>query len=394
MTHQEQLAGFREELSALDKEIIGLFLRRMAFSDQIADVKMAGNIPITDSQREQRVIENAIALASAPGAASATGAASASEAASATGAASATEVAALMRAILALSKRRQHNRLFSMPPLDIPASGESLGPAVRAAYSGVPGAWGESAAIALYPQGTYTEFGYFDDVFDAVKSGAADVGVVPIENSQTGAIGEVYDLLRRSGCYIVGQTWVDIAQCLLAREGVSIHELREVFSHPEGFKQCRRFLKNRNWDLTACRNTAAAAQMVAQSAERRAAAIGSRRAAQNYGLNVLAPDIMDNAGNRTRFIAIAARPVYDGACDTTCVSFSTAHVAGALCAVLESFMVAGVNLSRIESRPVSAERYRFFADLRANLRDPETVDALRQAAMHCDYFEILGCYPT
>ncbi|MCL1964699.1 MAG: hypothetical protein FWF69_06530, partial [Firmicutes bacterium] len=266
--------------------------------------------------------------------------------------------------------------------------------AVTAAFQGVPGAWSEHSAMRLFPRASLLAVDYFEDVIKAVAEGSADYGVLPIENAQTGAIGEVYDLLRTHACSIVGQMWVAIKQCLLAPEGAKLSDIREVFSHPEGFGQCRRFLKNRGWELTACRNTAYAARMVAERGERRCAAIGSRRAAQVHGLCVLAPDIMDNPGNRTRFIAIAAAPSYDEKCDTTCVTFSTQHRSGALCAVLQSFMLSGLNLTRIESRPVSAERYRFFADLQANILSPQTMDALRQAAAHCEYFEILGCYPT
>lgn len=378
MNHREQLQELRKDISALDQELVALFMRRMDISGKIADVKMAGNISITDTAREQKVTEDAIAAARAidPG--------FGGEA----------EVASFIRSLLALSKQRQHKKLFAGAPLEFPASAQPIAPNARVAFQGVTGAWGENAAITMFPEGKRQAYDYFEDVFNAVKSGETDVGVLPIENSQTGAIGEVYDLLRRNGCYIVGEAWITVAQCLLAKEGVKQDEIREIFSHPEGLKQCRRFLMNRNWELTGCRNTAVAAQMVARSDDRRSAAIGSRRAAEVNGLTVLAPDIMDNANNKTRFIAIAAEPVYNENCDTTGISFITAHVAGALCAVLQTFMVAGINLSRIESRPVSAEKYRFFADLKTNLLTPESMDVLRQAAMHCDIFEILGCYPS
>lgn len=378
MSHREQLQELRKEITALDEELIKLFMQRMEISGKIADVKMAGNISITDTEREKKVTEDAIAVARAVN----------------PDLGAETEVASFVRSLLALSKQRQHKKLFAGTNLEFPASAKPVAPDARVAFQGVAGAWGENAAITLYPNGNHIAYDYFDDVFTAVKSGEADVGVLPIENSQTGAIGEVYDLLRRNGCYIVGEAWITVAQCLLAKEGVRLDEIREIYSHPEGLKQCRRFLKNRNWDLTGCRNTAVAAQMVAQKDDRRYAAIGSRRAAEVHGLSVLAPDIMDNANNKTRFIAIAAEPVYDKGCDTTGISFITAHVAGALCAVLQTFMVAGINLSRIESRPVSAEKYRFFADLKTNLLSPEALDVLGQAAMHCDIFEVLGCYPS
>jgi chorismate mutase/prephenate dehydratase len=188
--------------------------------------------------------------------------------------------------------------------------------------------------------------------------------------------------------------WVSVSQCLIGVPGAVLTDVREVLSHPEGFSQTQRFLKNRSWELTACRNTAVAAKMVAERADKRFAAIGSRRAAAVNGLEILAPDIADDVKNRTRFIVIAAEPIYDESADTVTITFSTQHHSGALCAVLQTFMLAGINLTRIESRPVSADKYRFFADLQTNILSQETRDAINEASMQCDYFEVLGCYRT
>jgi chorismate mutase/prephenate dehydratase len=132
--------------------------------------------------------------------------------------------------------------------------------------------------------------------------------------------------------------------------------------------------------------------MVSKRDDHKGAAIGSARAAAVHNLDILVPNIMDNANNKTRFISISAQPRYDENVETTAISFSTAHAAGALCTVLETFMVAGINLSRIESRPVSGEKYRFFADLQGNVLQEHVHHALEIAASHCDYFEVLGCY--
>jgi len=374
MDNKEMLQNLRKEIDAADKEFVELFKRRMRISDEIADVKMKANISVTDTAREGQVVASAAALADEN--------------------ASAEEITALMRALIGLSKIRQNSHLFgdTAGNVEIPVSAPRKIKTV--AFQGVTGAWGEQAAISMYPKANYIVCDEFEDVFAAVKAGQADVGVLPIENSQNGAVGVVYDLLRKNSCFMVNQSWQTIAQCLLAKPGTELADIREIFSHPEGLKQCRRFLLNRNWELTACRNTAYAAKMVSERADSKGAAIGSRRAAEAHGLDVLVPDIMDSAANRTRFIAIAAQPIYDESGDTTSITFSTAHTAGALCAVLQTFMTAGINLTRIESRPASADHYRFFADLQANVLSEVTRDALKQAAMHCDYFEFLGCYKT
>ncbi|MDR2356711.1 MAG: chorismate mutase [Oscillospiraceae bacterium] len=373
MTGKEELERLRGEIDGIDGKLVGLFNERMRVSEEIARVKERGNIAVTDLRREKNVIDAAVAASGEDNRAAA---------------------ATLMRALISLSKKRQTEKLELADAISFPPSASCGTDGVRTAFQGVEGAWGEHAARVLFPKGAFTGCDYFESVFEAVKSNRADYGVLPIENSRTGAIGEVYDLLRRHSCYIVGQTWIAVKQCLLGKAGASPGDVREVYSHPEGFGQCARFLKNRSWELTACRNTAYAAKLAAERDDVKYAAIGSRRAAAAYGLEIIAPDIMDDAGNRTRFIAIAAKPIYDESCDIVSVTFSTAHRSGALCAVLEAFMLAGINLSRIESRPVSADRYRFFTDLQSNIMSEATRDALTLASMHCDYFEILGCYGT
>ncbi|MDR3209299.1 MAG: chorismate mutase [Oscillospiraceae bacterium] len=369
MEPKTELQQLRRGIDNVNAGMVQLFQERQRISNEIARVKEQGNLAITDAGREIEVIETAAEQADEDKRA---------------------ETAALMRTLISLSKLRQYETLGLTHALDFPPSGgKTDGPV---AFQGLAGAWSEHAARQLFPGRELANLEYFEDVFDAVKSGAAVYGVLPIENSRTGAIGEVYDLLRRNACYIVGEMWIGVAQCLLGPPGASLGDVREVFSHPEGFSQCRRFLKNKNWELTDVRNTAVAAELVAERASAKLAAIGSRRAAEVYGLTVLQPSIADDLKNRTRFIAIAAQPVYDEASDTVAVTFSTPHQSGALCSVLQAFQLAGLNLTRIESRPVSNDKYRFFADLEANLLDPKARDAIGQASMQSEYFEILGCY--
>jgi chorismate mutase/prephenate dehydratase len=260
------------------------------------------------------------------------------------------------------------------------------------AYQGIPGAWSEHAATLIAPDRALNPSDYFEDVFAKVKSGEAAIGVLPIENSRTGAIGEVYDLLRRSGCYIIAQKWVEITQCLLAIPGTRERDIRTVYSHREGLAQCSRYLKKHAWDTEAVGNTAVAARLAAEKGDNRFAAIGSRRAAGAYGLEVLAENIADDPNNKTRFIAIAEAPCYGDDSNTISVSFVARHMSGALAAVLTPLGLMGVNLTRIESRPATGDSYRFFAEIEGNRKDPKIEQALTQAAAQAEYFEILGCY--
>ncbi|MDR0857417.1 MAG: chorismate mutase [Oscillospiraceae bacterium] len=371
MTPKEKLQNLRVKIDEIDVDITRSFQERQRVSNDIATVKEEGNLAITDTGREDKVIAYALEIADEDKRA---------------------ETAALMRTLISLSKLRQFENLGLTHALDFPeASNRAPGPV---AFQGVNGAWSEHAAMTMFPNEEYVTREYFEDVFEAVKNGEASLGVLPIENSQTGAIGEVYDLLRRHSCYIVGQVWINVNQCLIGVPGAVIGDIREVFSHSQGFTQCKRFLKGKNWELTDVHNTAVAAKLVAEKGSAKYAAIGSRRAAEVNGLSVLSDSITDNAKNRTRFIAISRKPIYDETSDTVTVTFSTIHRAGALCSVLQAFQLGGLNLTRIESRPVSGDSYRFFADLEGNILTPKVRDAIGQASVQSEYFEVLGCYGT
>ena len=371
MDWKEQLGELRVEIDAVDKQLMPLFAARMDIARRVAQIKGAHNLSIRDDAREQQVVDRAADLVEE----------------SLRG-----EAALLMRSLMALSRGLQNRILFSGTTPLIPAPRTPHTENLVCAYQGVPGAWSEQALTKLFPTAQKQATEFFEDVFLAVKEKKAHYGIVPIENSKTGAIGETYDLLRKYGCFVVGRTWIDIHHCLLAPQGTALADVREVFSHPEGFRQCAKFLHGHPWDLTSCRNTAVAAQMASQAGNGRTAAIGSRRAGELNGLQVLAPDIMDAADNQTSFVVIAAEPEYDTASDLITLTFSTQHRSGALCETLLPFMAAGLNLMRIESRPAGNGTYRFFAEIQGNIMEETVVSTLRSAAETCSYFEILGCY--
>ena len=371
MDWKEQLADLRVEIDAVDKQLMPLFAARMDIARRVGQIKGSNNLSVRDEAREQQVVERAAALVEEP---------------------LRGEAALLMRSLIGLSRGVQNRLLFGGDAPLIPAPHPAATGEIVCAYQGVPGAWSEQALAKLFPTAEKQATEFFEDVFLAVKEKKARYGVVPIENSKTGAIGETYDLLRKYGCFVVGRTWIDIHHCLLAPAGTALSDVREVFSHPEGFRQCSKFLHGRAWDLTACRNTAVAAQMAAEAGNNRTAAIGSRRAGELNGLQVLAPDIMDAADNQTSFVVIAAEPEYDATSNLIALTFSTQHRSGALCETLLPFMAAGLNLMRIESRPAGGGHYRFFAEIQGNIQDEAVAAALRCAAETCSYFEILGCY--
>ncbi|MDR3243072.1 MAG: chorismate mutase [Clostridiales Family XIII bacterium] len=371
MDAKEELTELRRQIDGIDEGMIALFQSRMEISRRVAGIKRENNMAILDAERERQVVERA--------------AASAEE--SLRG-----EASLLMRSIMALSRKYQREILFHGETPLLPPPAKPVEEDIVCAFQGAPGAWGEQAAARLLPDADLRPEEFFEDVFKAVKEKRARYGVVAIENSQTGAIGETYDLLRKYGCFIVKRIWIDIRHCLLAPAETALADIREVFSHPQGFRQCGGFLRKYAWELKACRNTAVAAKTAAGLKSGKTAAIGSRRAAEINGLQVLVPDIMDSAANRTSFVMIATEPEYDEGSDLISVTFSTAHRSGALCETLLPFMARDINLTRIESRPASPGQYRFFAELQGNILDEGIVSTLRQAAASCAYFEVIGCY--
>lgn len=368
----EKLDGMRQEIDVIDAKMIELFTRRMSLADSIADIKRENNISLVNYEREEMVVQNAINTAydGLRG-----------------------EAVTFVRAVMALSKSRQRQKLYgNADEYYFPQPREPLTDDVKVAFQGVKGSWSEVAGLQFFSGAQMNPVSDYEDVFNAVKDEAASYGVLPIENSLTGGVGEVLDLLRKYGCYIVGQTWVKGEYCLMAGNGVGIDDIEVVYSHPKAFRQCEKFLKGRKWDLIACSDMGEAAELAAVTGGKKCAAIGPKHAAQVNGLAILTPEIEGNANEKTRYILISDTPEYDEKCDTVSVIFRTAHRSGALVDILFPLMSEDVNMKLLESRPVSDGKYCFFCDMEGNIEDESVVRALRNAASSCEYLEVLGCY--
>ncbi|MCL1802134.1 MAG: chorismate mutase [Eubacteriaceae bacterium] len=373
MDSKQQLAQLREGIDQVDEQLVKLFGERMEISSRISSVKAQSNMAVTDSGREQQVLERAMQLAPDD---------------------LKQDIPAFMRTLIALSKIRQTRELELVSPIDFPDPAPLKTGDAKVACQGFSGSWNEFGALSMFPGSRLQNCPDYESVFEAVRTNEADYGVLPIENTLTGAIGEIYSLLSKHSAYTVGQIWIPVEQCLLAVEGASLSDIDTVFSDSEGFSQAKRFLGAKEWELASCLDTTCAVELVAGEEKNNYAAIGPKHAAEAFGLSILAENITDNPNNMTRYIAIAAKPSYSEESNIISVTFSIANRPGSLCAVLESFMLSGINLSRIESRQVSADRYRFFADLEASLLSEAALSGLSRAAVQCEYFEILGCYHT
>ena len=229
------------------------------------------------------------------------------------------------------------------------------------AYQGVEGAYSQLACEKLFPHPQILYFSTFDGVFSAVESGLCDYGVLPIENSTAGSVTEVYDGMLRHNFHIVRSARLKVEHNLVAKPGTKLEEVKEVLSHPQALRQCSAYLDRLGGDvtLTPCANTAAAAEQVAESERTDVAAIASRSCLDLYGLTCLAEGIQDRDNNCTRFLCISKKlEIYPGA-DRTSLRMVLPHRPGSLSQALARFDALGLNLLKLESRPIPAREFEF-----------------------------------
>ena len=273
---------------------------------------------------------------------------------------------------------------------------------VSIAFAGESGAFAEDAVLAAFGDVERRALGSFREVFEAIAANRASAGVVPIENVINGTVRENYDLLLEHDVRIVGEVVVPVRLCLAAIPGQRLEEIERVYSHIQALGQAERYLRARPWQLLTTYNTAGAGKAIADRGERGAAAVLSPRAAALFGLEILADEIGDLPGNRTRFVILAqpgastaAISVDPDATRRTTLVLSVRNEPGTLLAVLRVFAEHGLNMSKLESRP-SRERaweYVFWVDLDADAKAADTQAALRDLAGVTAMTRVLGSYP-
>jgi prephenate dehydratase len=278
----------------------------------------------------------------------------------------------------------------------------------RVAYQGEPGAFGEEAVIGWFgiaaePIGVAT----FSAVCAAVESATVDAGVLPLENSLAGTVGDALDALAGGTLRVVGEVVLPIRHQLLVVEGADLAEVRRVSSHWQALAQCERFLAGRGWEVVPAADTAGAARELAASGDRSTAAIASRSAATRYGLTLAAADIQDADHNLTRFAVLVAggaeappeaagQLAPSGPDRETLITFETGHRPGDLYRALGSLADAGINLSRIESRPSGDGpwRYRFLIQVAGDAADEPLRGTLEGLRTHTSSMRVLGSFTT
>ncbi len=267
----------------------------------------------------------------------------------------------------------------------------------RVAYQGVPGAFSEQASLQFLGDAEASGYTSFQEVFQAALSGECDYACLPVENSLAGSINQTYDLLTDSALHVVGEQIVRVHHNLLAKPGVTFEEIRRVYSHPQALEQCRAFLTRHKLVAVTDFDTAGAAKLLAENGGEGKAAIASKRAADIYGLTVLAENIEDLDFNYTRFFILGAdEAAYGEGKHKTSLVLATRHRPGDLVACLEEFPKHGINMTKIESRPRRDKpwSYLFYIDIEGHIEDASVKAALSGLMRKAAMVKFLGSYPA
>jgi prephenate dehydratase len=268
---------------------------------------------------------------------------------------------------------------------------------MRIAYQGEPGAYSEAAALRFSPHAEALPCESFDQVFAAVESGKTTHGILPIENSIGGSIHRNYDLLLEHELPVVAEVLLQVSHNLLAYPGTNMKDIKRVYSHPQGLAQCEKFLQGLSGvEMVATYDTAGSAKMIRDREIRDAGAIASARAAEVFGLAVLAAGIQDFKENITRFIVISKTSAEPATADKTMIVFTLPNTPGALFKALSVFALRDIDLTKLESRPVRgrAFEYLFYADIAIPRQDLQCTRALVHLAEFAQSMRTLGSYAS
>ena len=375
------LDNLRQKIDQVDESLLTLFCERMDIVREIAALKASQDLPVLDRTREAeklRRIEAKVGGDIAPYAHT------------------------LYDTLFELSRsyqsgtREGHSPLFGQIEAAIQNTPALFPPDATVACQGVAGAYSELATARLFKRPNMQYFETFESVFSAIENGFCNYGVLPLENSTAGSVTKIYNLMQSKDCYIVRSVRLKVDHNLVAPRGVRPADVREIFSHEQALTQCAGFLEQLGPEvkITRCENTAAAAEAVANSDRRDAAAICSHSCIELYGLAPLARDIQDRSNNYTRFICISRKlEIYPGA-DRTSIMMTLPHRPGSLYKALARFYALGINLNKLESRPLPDRdfEFMFYFDLETSIYSEEFAKLLDHLQEICDQFKYLGSY--
>lgn len=368
----KDLEQCRIEIDEIDQEIIALFEKRMKVCKEVVTYKLENNKEIFQPEREKEVIRKNVHRVQEeslrPYASN------------------------FMHDMMNISKSYQSS---FVPLTETYTFLEPKKENIVVGYQGVAGAFSYQSMHTYFGDVKSKAYPNFEDVFIALQDDEIDYGIVPLENSSTGAINDNYDLVRDYGFYIVGEQSISISQHLLGLPNSEISDIKEAYSHPQGLQQSTQFLKQYPAIITKeYTNTAASAKYVREQGDITKAAIASKEAAQLYGLKVLAENIENQSSNHTRFIIFGKSLEKHPEANRVSIVFTLQHQVGTLYSILKSIKEYHINLSRIESRPLTNKpwQYYFYIDFEGNLEDVNVQKAIEQMKTYCLTLRVLGNY--
>ena len=373
------LLQLRDQLDDIDEQIVHLYEKRMDICREVAEYKIENGKQVLDKEREKSKLQTLKAMASNDfyrhG------------------------VEELFEQIMSMSRKLQYQLLSKrgvigrLPFMEVDSLKQA---SARVVFQGVEGANSEAAMRAYFgDQVNSFHVESFRDAMEAIEEGMADFAVLPIENSSAGIVSSIYDLLVEFENYIVGEQVMKIENCLMSVKGAKLSDIRTVYSHPQALMQSARYLEeHREWQQISMLNTAEAARMVAREQDPSKAAIANSLAAKLYDLEILEPEMCSNAANSTRFIIVTNQKIYRKDAGKISICFEIPHESGSLYHAMSHFIYNGLNMCKIESRPIEGRNweYRFFIDFEGNLNDSAVKNALRGLRDETRNMRILGNY--
>ena len=377
---ENNLQDLRSRIDNVDNEIIRLFQERMNISSSIAEYKKANNLPVQDIKRERDKLSDLINKSDED---------------------FKSYTSVLYSLLFELSRSYQDRILYPTSDLKnkvsyaIDNTNKLFPPCATVACQGVEGAYSQHACEKLFQIPKIMYFNNFASIFASIDKGLCDYGVLPIENSTAGSVKQIYDLMMYYNFNIVRSVRVKVDHNLLAKKGTDISKIREIYSHEHALAQCTHYINSLgNVKVTVVENTAVAAKIVAESDRDDIAAISSRSCAPLYGLDCLASSIQDKGNNYTRFICISKNlEIYPGA-DRTSLMMIISHKPGSLYRVLARFYALGINLVKLESRPIPDRdfEFMFYFDLDTPVYSSEFIQLICELDSLCEEFRYLGSY--
>lgn len=373
------LKELRDEIDVIDNEIVRLFEKRMEICAKVAEYKIETGKQVFDREREVSKIKTLKGKAHS--------------------AFNATGVEELFQQIMSMSRKLQYQLLTQhgiMEKSDFQMIEELPREQVKVVFQGVEGAYSFAAMNAYFGDSIQSfHVKTWRDAMNAIVNHEADYAVLPVENSTAGIVADIYDLMVEYNLYIVGEQIIKCEHVLMGLPEAELSDITDVYSHPQALAQCKMFLESHpEWTCHELNNTAAAAKMVKEDCKRFQAAVASEAAAKYHGLKILKRGIYHNAANSTRFIIVSRHKYYEKNANKISICFELPHESGTLYNMLSHIIYNGLNMTKIESRPIPERNweYRFFVDFEGNLEQSAVKNALRGIEQEANTLRIFGNY--